>query len=120
MSKKNSAQKLLNEFAGPVRPKPPILGKSKNIPFKSFVFTWGWCKQCVSAFVRCPVCSNNLCNGSYGEVDGQECPYCQLGYQYQTACLQEPAEKQVKKAKGKFVMHCDLRIIDQEVILKRH
>lgn len=117
MSKKNSAQKLFNELAGPVRPKPPILGKSKYSPFKSFVFTWGWCKQCGGAFVRCPVCSNNMCNGSYGELDGKKCQYCEIAYQYQTACSRiEPTETQIKRAKGKFVMHSDLKIIGQKVI----
>jgi hypothetical protein len=112
MSKKNSAQKLLNELAGPVSPKPPILGHSKYSPFKPFVFTWAWCKMCGGAFVRCPVCSNNLCNAMYGELHGKKCPYCQLGYQYQTACWQqEPTEKQIKKAKGKFVLHSDLKVV---------
>jgi hypothetical protein len=112
MPKKNSAQKLFNELAGPVSPKPPILGWSKHSPFKPFVFTWGWCKQCEGAFVRCPVCSNNHCNATCGELNGKKCPYCELGYQYQTACSkQEPTEAQVKKAKGKFVLHSDLKAI---------
>jgi len=35
--------------------------------------TWDWCEMCEKAFIRCPKCGNNSCNGGYGEIDGIKC-----------------------------------------------
>jgi hypothetical protein len=50
---------------------------------KNLVFKWGWCGLCKSAFLYCPVCGNNSCNGGSGELEnGEDCPYCIMTYQY--------------------------------------
>ena len=47
-------------------------------------FTWGWCKTCNCAFVKCPRCGNNCCNAGYGKLpNGDVCDTCELTYQYQ-------------------------------------
>ena len=51
---------------------------------KEMIFEWGWCELCNTAFIYCPKCNNNCCNGGSGEVDGKPCDICNLAYQYQS------------------------------------
>ena len=58
------------------------------------VFLWGWCDHCGGAFVVCPFCGNNTCNGSFGNSDGSvgggspdfACLFCNLAYQFMQVC----------------------------------
>lgn len=55
---------------------------SNPVKTEPLEFTWGWCALCESAFVRCPKCGNNGCNGGWGQVDGKLCNVCRLADQY--------------------------------------
>lgn len=44
---------------------------------------WDWCELCDGAFIRCPKCGNNSCNGGYGKIDEEVCDVCEIAYQYQ-------------------------------------
>jgi hypothetical protein len=47
-------------------------------------FIWKWCGLCDKAYVECPKCKNNTCNGGYGtDIMGDECNVCPLAYQYE-------------------------------------
>ncbi len=61
-----------------------VYDTSKIIHLGTLSFKWGWCNTCDAAYVICPVCKNNLCNGGSGELEnGEDCPFCILGYEYQ-------------------------------------
>lgn len=32
------------------------------------VFWWGWCNLCDCAYLECPKCNNNSCNGGHGVI----------------------------------------------------
>lgn len=51
-------------------------------------FKWKWCPLCETAYVECPKCGNNCCNGGYGQIDGEPCDVCELAYQYQDLAWQ--------------------------------
>ena len=77
-------------------------------------YTWDWCGLCRDAFVRCPHCSNNCCNASYGKVrqDGSlpqpgdeglaDCPVCKTAYD-----VQEFAYRLGKEPKRESFPHAD-------------
>lgn len=46
-------------------------------------FEFGWCELCKTAFIYCPKCGNNGCNGGSGELNGEVCDVCDLAHQYQ-------------------------------------
>jgi hypothetical protein len=46
---------------------------------------WGWCRMC-GAYLKCPKCGNNLCNGGYGTLDEERkvpCDLCTHMYELQ-------------------------------------
>lgn len=46
-------------------------------------FKWEWCDLCQYAFIRCPYCKNNCCNGGTGKLpSGEECG-CKEAYSFQ-------------------------------------
>ena len=53
------------------------------------VFWWGWCRACECAYLECPKCNNNSCNGGHGTIrkDGiieEACDVCWLASQYES------------------------------------
>ena len=50
---------------------------------------WMWCELCGCVAYICPKCGNNCCNGSYGKVDGEQCPACPDSYDYQQRMFDE-------------------------------
>lgn len=54
-----------------------------------FKHSWDVCGMC-GVMVRCGTCSNNCCNGGYGELpDGLECPDCKSAYELQDQALKD-------------------------------
>lgn len=74
------------------------------------VFLWDWCSQCKDAFIVCPYCKNNTCNGCFGNSDGTiggknpdyECPYCNLAYQYMQLCYKHGDYPKTKRQINSF------------------
>ena len=82
------------------------MSKKKTKEYTPLEFRWKWCSTCGCAFVECPVCKNNLCNGMAGEdEEGFKCIYCHLGYQYQDAVGHRPTLKDIKDCGGTLVLH---------------
>lgn len=48
-----------------------------------YKFLWSYCDHCFRAYIICPKCGNNCCNGGRGEIDGVECDVCPLAYEFQ-------------------------------------
>lgn len=44
---------------------------------------WKYCDHCQVKVVICGACSNNSCNGGYGEVDNKTCYACPSAYKMQ-------------------------------------
>lgn len=81
---------------------------------KAFMFTWEYCAQCDTMYVRCPMCGNNCCNAGFGKIKGLfesahfgddskkviDCPVCNLAYAYQHLAWKHKDHPDVsKKAK---------------------
>ena len=88
---------------------------------KVFMFTWEYCAQCDTMYVKCPMCGNNCCNAGFGRIKGLfepvhfaekskkaiECPVCNLAYAYQHLAWKhkdhpEVSKKTKKEAKKKL------------------
>lgn len=79
------------------------------------VFTWGWCNICKCSFVRCPSCGKSTCTPTIGRLkNGKVCDRCELSHQYIAACTTKPTEAQIKRAKGRLVLHTDLGLVQDE------
>ena len=61
--------------------------------------------MCEAAFIRCPKCGNNTCNGGYGQIDGVKCDVCPLAYQYQDLADETGTSPKTKE---------DIRIAESE------
>ena len=86
---------------------------------KVFKFTWEYCAQCDTMYVRCPMCGNNCCNAGFGKVKSLfepapfgddkaiDCPVCNLAYEYQRVAWKhkeytDVSKKAKKEAKKKL------------------
>jgi len=68
----------------------------KKLP--RLIFLWDWCSMC-GAHIRCPVCGNDTCNGTFGLLsDGSKCVTCNLAYQYNDLCHLHGCVPQTKGA----------------------
>lgn len=77
-----------------------------------YKFEWEWCILCNCAFIRCPKCGNNSCNGTTGawDKDGKLtykgapnaatiCDICPLVHEEESraySCKQVPAREGLK------------------------
>ena len=80
---------------------------------KVFKFTWEYCAQCDTMYVRCPMCGNNSCNAGFGKVKSmyepawfgdpkaKDCPVCNLAYQYQDLAWKHKDHPEISKKEKK-------------------
>ena len=47
------------------------------------IYKWDWCSLCQGAYIICPLCGNNTCNGGSGTLaDGTRCLKCEDAHAY--------------------------------------
>lgn len=50
----------------------------------------GYCGVCEHHMVICITCGNNCCNGTYGEINGQQCVDCPDAYSVHELYRKDP------------------------------
>ena len=62
---------------------PAVVSKNGNKKMNEQIYKWGWCSHCQCAYIICPLCGNNTCNGGSGTLqDGTKCLKCDDAYKY--------------------------------------